>query len=451
MNLKKFISVWSALVFSGSVSYAQNSSYMGDFNAITGTDCSAYSSGVLVNNTTGGQANVGMGLEALHNNTSGDQNVAIGKWSIYSNTSGSFNTGLGWATLYSTQTTGGSTGEWNTALGHSSLFNNTTGDRNTACGYNAMGAVTTGNENTAVGDQALATETTGSRNTAVGQGADVGAAGSTNRTAIGYGAINNQADNTVWLGDVNTTGVYCTTGNFLASDGRFKKKITDSGVPGLDFINTLRPVQYYLDTKSFQEHITQSMPDSIRKKHLDNNFTQSSSILHTGFIAQEVESAAKKLNFNFDGVYVPNQKGGTYAVNYAIFVVPLVKAVQEQSQLINKLEEQVKVLTNQTNQNGSNNLQSVNSIGLNDIILASNQPNPFSTETQITYSGISKYNNVKLIVTDLTGQQKLIMDIDSKSDKSIIISATSLSAGIYYYSLICENQILATKSMVVTK
>ena len=53
----------------------------------------------------------------------------------------------------------------------------------------------------------------------------------------------------------------------------------------------------------------------------------------TGFIAQEVEAAAKKLGFDFSGVDAPKNENDYYGLRYAEFVVPLVKAVQELSTL----------------------------------------------------------------------------------------------------------------------
>ena len=50
----------------------------------------------------------------------------------------------------------------------------------------------------------------------------------------------------------------------------------------------------------------------------------------SGFIAQEVEAAAKKTGYDFDGVIIPKDiTQNNYAISYASFVVPLVKAVQE--------------------------------------------------------------------------------------------------------------------------
>ena len=45
----------------------------------------------------------------------------------------------------------------------------------------------------------------------------------------------------------------------------------------------------------------QLMPDSIKEKRMlpDEEYLESSSIVRTGFIAQEVEAAAEKVGFDF--------------------------------------------------------------------------------------------------------------------------------------------------------
>ena len=54
-------------------------------------------------------------------------------------------------------------------------------------------------------------------------------------------------------------------------------------------------------------------------------------ILCTGFIAQEVQKAAKDIGYDFSGVDAPKNENDLYGLRYAEFVVPLVKAVQELS------------------------------------------------------------------------------------------------------------------------
>src|SRR5205085_6274713 len=78
-------------------------------------------------------------------------------------------------------------------------------------------------------------------------------------------------------------------------------------------------------------------------------------VRYTGFVAQEVEQAAKKLGYDFSGVDVPKEKDGLYGLRYEELVVPLVKAVQEQQKRIRALKELVAKLTASPTINNTNN------------------------------------------------------------------------------------------------
>ena len=64
----------------------------------------------------------------------------------------------------------------------------------------------------------------------------------------------------------------------------------------------------------------------------------------TGFIAQEVETAAVTTGYDFSGLVKPKTSNDHYSLSYEAFVVPLVKAVQEQQEMIRVLTEEVKTL-----------------------------------------------------------------------------------------------------------
>jgi len=64
----------------------------------------------------------------------------------------------------------------------------------------------------------------------------------------------------------------------------------------------------------------------------------------TGFIAQEVARAANELGFDFNGVTIPENEKDLYSLSYGSFVVPLVKATQEQQQVINDQNKRIRKL-----------------------------------------------------------------------------------------------------------
>ena len=60
---------------------------------------------------------------------------------------------------------------------------------------------------------------------------------------------------------------------------------------------------------------------------------------YSGFIAQEVDEAARSLGYAFSGVDAPEDAAAdVYGLRYAEFVVPLVKATQELHEKVKALE-----------------------------------------------------------------------------------------------------------------
>jgi len=71
---------------------------------------------------------------------------------------------------------------------------------------------------------------------------------------------------------------------------------------------------------------------------------EKSKTTQTGFIAQDVEKAAKKSGYSFSGVDAPKNDKDMYGLRYSEFVVPLVKGMQEQQKLIEAQQELIKKL-----------------------------------------------------------------------------------------------------------
>lgn len=307
----------------------------GSFNAAFGHQALSVSStstfntaigfAALQSNNTGG-SNTAVGSRTMEMNSSGFNNTAVGCNSLQSNTSGARNTGIGLTSMISN-----TDGNNNTALGYASLATSQHAHNNTAIGYEALNRNISGNNNTAVGLDASYYSTTGAQNTAVGAYAGVafGFGAFSNTTAIGYNAIPT-ADNMVRIGDDNVSVIGGIVGWSALSDIRFKKDIAPQ-LHGLDFIMQLQPITYHLDADK-----------------LGSN-QQLQPILYSGFSAQQVEEAAQNIGYNFSGVHKPQNDQDHYSLDYASFVVPLVKAVQEQQEMIITLRKQNQLLQEQIN------------------------------------------------------------------------------------------------------
>lgn len=229
--------------------------------------------GYLAMPSTTGTGNVALGNQVMSVFLSGSSNVGIGDHALYVTTA-SDNIGIGNSALYSNDV-----GSQNVAVGSGALLSNTASS-NTAIGY-AAGYAGGTNQNT-----------TGINNTFIG------------RNAIGASSTD---DNKITLGDTNITHIRAQVTAITAiSDARDKSNIAD--LPwGLDFISSLRPVQF-----------TWAMRGGGKV-----------GIKDSGFIAQELQEAqtfhgaAEHLHLVFESN--PDRLEATYGN----LIPVLVKAIQE--------------------------------------------------------------------------------------------------------------------------
>jgi trimeric autotransporter adhesin len=322
-------------LYSNTTGYSNTAS---GFNSLysntTGYQNTASGAQALFSNTIGNH-NTADGVNTLYSNTTGDDNTANGSNALYSNTTGNFNTADGAEALY--LNTGG---DFNTASGFKSLYANTTGTGNTANGAYALRNNTVGYHNTAIGAYALDVNITGDNNSALGYSAGPNLGTLNNTTAVGYNATTT-ASNQVRIGNTTVSSIGGQVGWTTLSDASFKTNI-QKNVPGLDFIKKLQPVTYIVDIEKQQDFL--KTPDSLRS-YSREQYNLNKPVIQTGFLAQDVEKAAKELGFEFSGVDAPKNENDYYGLRYAEFVVPLVKAMQEQQVQIEnyklKIEKQL--------------------------------------------------------------------------------------------------------------
>ncbi|MBK8501832.1 MAG: tail fiber domain-containing protein [Saprospiraceae bacterium] len=302
--------------------YAGFKNTIGDYNSFFGA--------LSGTNNTVGNDNSFFGTSAGQDNISGSSNVFFGRTAGKSNSSGNDNTFLGASAGYE-NTVGfanvfvGKESGFSNKVGYRALFNNADGFQNIAIGQEALYA-TTQNYNIGIGTQSLYSNTTGQNNTAMGgfsgysnnnanctfigygSGSTVGV---TNGTALGYEAkVDN--NNKVRIGNGFVTVIEGNVAFSPMSDRRLKENIKTVDL-GLKFIKDLHPVVYH--------RISNTEPD-----------------LEMGLIAQELDSVLMKHGATNIGM-INRGSDGYLSVRYNDLFAPLIKAIQEQQQLI---EEQTK-------------------------------------------------------------------------------------------------------------
>ncbi len=334
-------------------------------NGATGNDEANFNTAVgskaLYSNTTG-YNNTASGYNALISNTIGSGNVALGAYSLYYNEKGSENTALGceaglgnpygfWVpfdSIVGNTMIGFSAGHeivnganYNTFIGVYAGCGSEVnyGNHNVAIGNAASASNYSGSSNVAVGDSALYLNMDGINNTAIGNRAFYSGTVYNNSTAIGYNTVIT-GDNQIHLGNTSISEIKGQVAFTTYSDKRIKDDIREN-VIGLEFIEKLRPVTYHYNVDRENEILgVKDESKSASKYNIEK-------INFSGFIAQEVENAANESGYNFSGVHKPNNDHDLYSLSYAEFVVPLVKAVQEQQDMIEELKAEIESLKSQ--------------------------------------------------------------------------------------------------------
>ena len=259
----------------------------------------------------------------------------------------------------------------------------------------------------------------------------------------------------------STTGVI----NFWSSDpqryaynilnAKAYKKISDSTVKeqiialdsGLNIITQLNAYSYY-----FKDDSTPN-----RKREF-------------GLLAQEVESILPEL---------VDTSMGYKLLDYDQFIPFLINAIKEQQVQIDMLQQlvtlqemdliqlrdEVLVLRNELeiccdgkgellekdtiiyqNDTSTNNLNN-----LYEAVLYQNTPNPFNTNTQISFYIPTTAQTAYLYIYNLNGIQLKSYTLTQRGLNYITLYASELPAGMYLYTLVVDNVIIDSKRMILTK
>ena len=213
----------------------------------------------------------------------------------------------------------------------------TSGDHNTFVGYSAGTAVAGGTANTFFGTGAGKNIVAGTGCTYIGR--DIQGTGANNDFSIGIGDSFSVASNDFSFGKASNV----VTNDFDAdadwsrsSDIRLKRNI-ESTTLGLDFINDLRPVK-------FNWKPSYEVPKEMKSEYNVENQKNLDYVSH-GFIAQEVKEAIDKHgDTTFGGWHLDKLDNETQRVKKNMFIMPLIKAVQELSEENTDLKKRLTAL-----------------------------------------------------------------------------------------------------------
>jgi hypothetical protein len=193
-----------------------------------------------------------------------------------------------------------------------------------------------------------------------------------------------------------------------------------------------------------------------------------------GILAQEIEAILPEL--------VDSSRGLLF-VDYNAFIPILIKGFNEQQSFIQKQQKEIELLqkivflqeqdlpTLQDNMRAlqetvfsccgkskslEKSLEIPNSTEkpqqLNEqAILYQNAPNPFSSNTEITCYIPEHSKQAFLYIYNLQGVELKAYSLTKAGFQSVIVNGSELTAGMYLYTLVVDNEIVDTKRMILTK
>ena len=316
--------------------------YYAGFYADGGSNVAIGSSALSGPNSFGGGLSVSntvaIGAGAGYNINTGGNSVIIGYKACYGDdslgTTPSSNVIIG-SEAYLRAGAGSGAGTSNSVIiGRQTgqYFDGSSAGTNTFIGWRAFGTQTT---------QTFANQCTG-----IGGATFTGQNNIVNCAALGYLATVT-GSNQVQLGNsTTTTYVYGTVQN--RSDARDKTDIRDTQL-GLDFIESLRPVDFKWDMREdYTEWVDdpdstiddEGNPRGQKAVYHEKDGSRKRNRYHHGLIAQEVKEVLDAKGIDFGGYQDHSVAGGkdVLSIGYDELVGPLIKAVQE-------LSDQVKALS----------------------------------------------------------------------------------------------------------
>jgi len=219
----------------------------------------------------------------------------------------------------------------------------------------------------------------------------------------------------------------------VTSDVSIKKNISD--IDGMYAkLMDVNPVSYNLSYPVKPDSLT--LEENLSK----TGHTINDDRLHFGFVAQEIQKIYPNL--------VVEDEDGMLSIDYIGFIPVLVEAYKDLSNKVNEQEEFIANILNSVSP--SLMPASVSSLYEDKPVLRQNRPNPFNSCTTIECSLPQDLASAFLFIYDLQGKQIKRMEIRERGVVRTVIEASTLTPGMYIYSLIADGNEIDSKRMIIT-
>jgi len=253
--------------------------------------------------------------------------------------------------------------------------------------------------------------------------------------------------------------------SILSSDSTLKTEITPLG-NATSILKQIKTYSYYFKSDSI--YVTSTF-DGVETNYIDLRKKE------YGVLAQEVKEILPSL------VDTCNEE---MFVNYNAFIAILIKGFNEQQALIEQQQTKIEILQNTVvaqekdiielktlqktmvelqdmvanccNKSKNGSIQMPNGVKHTQpvqekAILYQNTPNPFSSNTEITCSLPVNTQQAVIYIYNMEGAELKAYPLTQTGFNTITLLGSELSAGMYLYTLVVDNEIIDTKRMILTK
>lgn len=218
----------------------------------------------------------------------------------------------------------------------------------------------------------------------------------------------------------------------------FKEEFINSGTLGNSTGNGTVDEQKN-PAKSSDNLIAKTQPSEEVKKQIE----EESKRKRIGLIAQEVEKIVPEV--------VSTTPNGYKAIAYQELVPLLIEGIKEQQVQIEILKEQLA----QVSSGGSVENRQGDPVNIETQFakpqLFQNSPNPFNSETRVSFYIPKTVKSASLYIFNTEGKKNKTMQIDARGNGYVKIAANELSKGMYFYSLILDEKVFDSKTMLITE
>ena len=249
-------------------------------------------------------------------------------------------------------------------------------------------------------------------------------------------------------GSIKSTGSINGAVFVNSSDIRYKKDIlTLKTDQSLRNVLMMKPIEYRLE----QQYVEYTeMVDEIEVTKRQPVYDEKSQVFekkHYGLIAQELQKLYPDL--------VYEDEDGYLAVNYVGIIPMLIQSIQALNDKIEVLEKAESALQSRAAEAEfmSENEKINNAIDetVNNAALYQNTPNPFNQSTEIGYYIPKTVHSANIYIYDISGVQQRNISISEREKGTVVLQASALRAGIYFYTLICDGKPIDSKQMILTR